>query len=102
MKLAKLPNRSAVKLTVSFPHDIYEALRDYTRFYAKAYGEEEKLEELVPYITAAFLDSDTAFKKARKRAAEKPRPDKPAALPANNSTTPAPQPTIKQGDNPWR
>jgi len=47
--------------------DLHQALQDYARIYAEAYGREEPVSELVPAILFAFLDSDRAFAKARER-----------------------------------
>ncbi|PCI21569.1 MAG: transposase [Piscirickettsiaceae bacterium] len=66
MKLGKLPSRTPVKLTISFLPEIYEMLEDYGRIYEKEYGENEKIEELVPYMIEAFLKTDHSFRKARK------------------------------------
>lgn len=68
MKLGKLPNRTPTKVTSTFPPEVYETLVDYGDYYAVTYGDNEKLEELVPYIVNAFLESDASFKKARKQA----------------------------------
>ena len=46
--------------------DLNQALHDYQRLYVAAYGASEKIAELIPFMLAAFLDSDRAFVKARK------------------------------------
>jgi len=66
LKLAKLPNRTPVKVTSAFPPEVHDMLQDYARIYAETYGAEEKMEALVPYIVEAFLSADSSFKKARK------------------------------------
>lgn len=43
-----------------------QALADYQKVYAAAYGVSEKVAELIPFMLEAFLDSDRAFTKARK------------------------------------
>lgn len=67
LKLARIPDRTPVKLTITVLPDLHQALQDYARIYAEAYGREEPIGELVPAILSAFLDSDRAFAKARER-----------------------------------
>ncbi|MBB6125381.1 DUF2274 domain-containing protein [Sphingobium subterraneum] len=65
IKLAKLPDRTPVKLTISLSPDMKRALDDYAALYAETYGHEEPLAELIPQMLAAFLESDRVFQKAR-------------------------------------
>lgn len=65
LKLAKLPDRTPVKLAITITPDLQTALTDYAALYAQAYGREEPVTELIPAILAAFLDSDRNFTKAR-------------------------------------
>ncbi|GLV24665.1 DUF2274 domain-containing protein [Sphingobium sp. TomTYG45] len=65
LKLAKLPDRTPVKLAITITPDLQNALRDYAAIYAQAYGIEEPVVELIPAMLAAFLDSDRNFIKAR-------------------------------------
>lgn len=65
LKLAKLPDRTPVKLTVSVSPDLHGALTAYAALYAETYGREEPVAELVPAMLAAFLESDRAFARAR-------------------------------------
>lgn len=65
LKLAKLPDRNPIKMTISVMPDLYEGLRDYAALYAEAYGSEEPLNELVPAILATFLEGDRGFHKYR-------------------------------------
>ena len=67
LKLARIPDRTLVKLTITMLPDLHQALQDYARIYAETYGREEPIGELIPAILAAFLDSDRAFAKARER-----------------------------------
>ncbi|QPI72192.1 DUF2274 domain-containing protein [Sphingobium sp. Cam5-1] len=67
LKLARIPDRTPVKLTITVMPDLHQALQDYALIYAEAYGREEPVSELVPAILSAFLDSDRAFVKARER-----------------------------------
>ncbi len=43
LKLPKLPDRTPVKLAISITPDLNEALQDYARLYAEAYGREEAI-----------------------------------------------------------
>ncbi len=61
LKLAKLPDRTPVKLTVQIAPDLHQALNDYAALYAQAYGRDEAVAELIPAILASFLESDRAF-----------------------------------------
>ena len=66
LKLAKLPERTPVKLTITVPPELNHALREYAGLYRAAYGQAESVAELVPFMLGAFLDSDKGFAKARK------------------------------------
>ena len=68
VRLAKLPDRTPVKLTVALSPELHQRLSAYAEAYRETYGSSEPLHELVPAIIAAFLDSDRAF--ARRRKAE--------------------------------
>lgn len=63
LRLAKLPDRTPVKLAIQVMPDLHEALTDYAALYAQAYGREEAVAELIPAMLAAFLDGDRAFTK---------------------------------------
>ena len=65
LKLAKLPDRTPIKLAVTITPDLHQALQEYATLYASAYGREEPLVELVPAMLAAFLEGDRAFTRSR-------------------------------------
>lgn len=65
LKLAKLPDRTPVKLSITITPDLQHALREYAAVYAQAYGTEEPIVELIPAMLAAFLESDRNFVRAR-------------------------------------
>ena len=65
LRLAKLPDRTPVKLSITIMPDLHQALTDYAGLYARTYGCDEPVAELIPAILAAFLESDRAFAKAR-------------------------------------
>ena len=66
MKLQPLPDRVPVKLTITLSPALKKALDDYALVYAKSYGAEEPVAQLVPYMIEGFLKGDSAFKKARR------------------------------------
>ncbi len=66
LKLAKLPDRVPVKITVSVSPDLNRRLSNYADLYKKAYGQEEAVADLVPFMLEAFLAGDKGFKSATK------------------------------------
>ncbi|NOJ41059.1 DUF2274 domain-containing protein [Bradyrhizobium australiense] len=67
MKLAKLPDRTPVKMNVLLAPGLAKRLRDYADFYAETYGSREEVAELIPFMLEAFLDADTDYRKARRK-----------------------------------
>jgi len=65
LKLAKLPDRTPIKLSIAVMPDLHQALMDYAALYAQAYGREEPVIELIPAMLSAFLEGDRAFARAR-------------------------------------
>ncbi|MBP2427414.1 DUF2274 domain-containing protein [Bradyrhizobium elkanii] len=65
MKLAKLPDRTPAKMSITLAPSLAKRLREYADFYAETYGSREEVAELIPFMLAAFLDSDAAFKKMK-------------------------------------
>jgi len=63
LKLAKLPDRRPVKLTVSVMPALHQRLQDYAIVYAEQHGTKEPVTELIPAMLAAFLDSDREFRR---------------------------------------
>lgn len=66
LKLAKLPERTPVKLLINLPPSLHDALGEYAALYAETYGQTEAVADLVPYMLRCFLDGDRAF--ARRQA----------------------------------
>ena len=66
IRLAKLRDRTPVKMTISIAPDLAQALSDYAEVYREAYGETEPVNELIPAMLASFLDSDRGFARRRK------------------------------------
>jgi hypothetical protein len=69
LKLAKLPDRTPVKMTFRASPELVGLLNDYCDAYRAIYEQpDETVEELIPFMLAAFMDGDLQFKKARKQA----------------------------------
>ncbi|MBL0925362.1 MAG: DUF2274 domain-containing protein [Sphingomonadaceae bacterium] len=66
LRIAKLPDRNPVKLTIAVMPDLHDALQDYAKLYAETYGQADSMVDLIPAMLTAFLDSDREFQKARK------------------------------------
>jgi len=66
LKLGKLPDRTPAKMMISVMPDLHLQLQAYAAAYARDYGQEEPLSELIPAMLASFLDSDREFAKRRK------------------------------------
>ncbi|MGK9232195.1 DUF2274 domain-containing protein [Inquilinus limosus] len=95
LKLGRLPDRTPVRITFVAPPDLAQALQAYAEAYRAAYGVAESVAELVPFMLAAFLDSDRGFAKARKAGAgeaarqpPRPRSEKPVSIPSAERSEP--------------
>ena len=73
LKLAKLPDRTPVKITVTVSPELNRSLQSYAELYRETYGQQESVSELIPYMLEGFLETDRGFTKAQKeRAGGKP------------------------------
>jgi hypothetical protein len=72
LKLTQLPDRIPVKLTITLQPDLKKALDDYAALYARTYGAEEPVAELVPFMVENFLKADAGFRKGRKELEAEP------------------------------
>ncbi len=66
LKLGKLPDRKPVKITITVSSALDKKLHSYAEAYRSAYGEDEKVSELIPFILDQFLEGDRGFAKARR------------------------------------
>jgi hypothetical protein len=67
LKLSKLPDRTPVKIAFRASPELAQMLNDYCAIYRETYERPaETIEELIPFMLAAFMESDPQFKKARK------------------------------------
>lgn len=65
LRLAKLPERAAVRLTITLDRTTHAVLTEYADAYARAYGAEESLGTLIPFMLKQFVESDRAFMRTR-------------------------------------
>lgn len=66
LRLAKLPDRTPVRITIMVAPELAAALTDYAEIYRQSYGAEEKPEALVPAMLETFLGGDAGFRRARR------------------------------------
>ncbi|MFA6123010.1 MAG: DUF2274 domain-containing protein [Sphingomonas sp.] len=67
IKLARLPDRIPVKVTIAVPPNLHRDLVDYAAVYKAAYGDDQPVAELIPHMLEAFLASDRGFIRGRTR-----------------------------------
>lgn len=70
LKLARIPDRTPVKLTFLVPPELNEALKDYAAAYQEAYGAGAPIAELVPAMLASFIEGDREFVRGRQSRAQ--------------------------------
>lgn len=73
LRIGELPDQTPIKLTIALDPVLHETLQDYASVYAREYGKTEKIEALAPVMLAAFLQGDSAFKRARKMLHQHPK-----------------------------
>jgi hypothetical protein len=66
LKLAKLPDRTPIKITVTVMPELNRALAGYAALYRETYGEKVEIPDLIPSMLEGFLASDREFAKSRK------------------------------------
>jgi hypothetical protein len=64
LRIAKLPDRNPVKLTIAVMPDLHDALQDYAKLYAETYGQADAIVDLIPAMLTAFLESDRSFQRS--------------------------------------
>jgi hypothetical protein len=67
LKLARLPDRKPVKIGITVNPGLNQRLEDYARAYKEAYGDEERVADLIPYILDQFLAGDRRFNSKRRQ-----------------------------------
>jgi hypothetical protein len=101
LKLAKLPDRTPVKITITVKPELNSALRDYAALYRDTYGEAESVAELIPFMLEAFLEGDRAFAKARRSGSPEANTEAPvrrARKPRGGEAGPSSNPTSTTED----
>ena len=67
LKLARLPNRTPVKINIVITPALNQQLGAYAEAYKEAYGDEEEVAVLIPFMLEQFLAGDRNFRgKARR------------------------------------
>jgi hypothetical protein len=66
LRLARLPDRTPVKIGISVAPELHAALAAYADAYQAAYGRAESVAELIPFMLTTFIESDSGFRKARR------------------------------------
>lgn len=61
LKLAQLPDRTPIKITITVLPDLHRSLLTYASVYEAPYGRKEDVAELVPAMLKAFIESDRDF-----------------------------------------
>ena len=62
LKLAKLPDRTPIKLAISISPELHALLLAYAELYRETYGSDEPVTELVPAMLSSFLEGDRVFR----------------------------------------
>jgi len=66
MKLARLPDRTPVRITFLASPSLARSLALYAQYYEEVYRQAESVADLVPYALEALLESDRGFLKFRR------------------------------------
>jgi hypothetical protein len=64
LRIAKLPDRTPVKLTIAILPELNDALAHYATIYSETYGQSDPVVDLIPYMLTAFLESDRGFQRS--------------------------------------
>jgi hypothetical protein len=67
LKLAKLPDRKPVKISITVNPVLNQKLGAYAEAYKRVFGDDEKVSDLIPYMLEQFLDGDRQFKSKRRK-----------------------------------
>ena len=65
LRLAKLPVRVPVKLTITLDRATHALLTAYTEAYRSLYGADDELGDLIPFMLKQFVESDRGFARMR-------------------------------------
>lgn len=65
LRIAKLPDRTPIKLSIAVMPELHDALQEYAKLYADTYGQADTMVDLIPAMLVAFLEGDRTFVKFR-------------------------------------
>lgn len=65
LRLGPLPRSESVKLTVTLPVELKEALDRYAAVHSRVHGESVDTAVLIPHMLSAFIARDRGFKAMR-------------------------------------
>ena len=66
LKLARLPERTPIRIAIGVSPELHRTLCEYADLYREAYGQEESVADLIPFMLQSFLDGDRDFARARR------------------------------------
>lgn len=66
LRLARLPDRTPIKVTLALDPELHVRLQEYAAIYQETYGETARIEDLAPVMLQKFLDGDRHFRRVRK------------------------------------
>jgi hypothetical protein len=81
LKLKMLPDRETTKVTFTASAELRQLLQAYAQLYSKEYGKREAVEDLIPFMLEAFINTDGAFRQLLRKTNE--RKSKPSTLSDN-------------------
>lgn len=67
LKVGPLPDRTPIKLSVACDPGLHTDLKAYADVHSQIYGKAVSVTDLIPSMLKALIDSDTAFKRARRQ-----------------------------------
>lgn len=65
LRLGSLPRRDQVKITISLPLDLKEALDQYAALHSQLHGQHIEAASLIPHMLRAFIERDRGFRARR-------------------------------------
>ena len=83
LKLAKLPDRTPTRITITVSADLNQALCDYQKLYAATYGASEKIADLIPSCSKPSSTAIALSPRRGRRGCQKSRMINPLAAPAH-------------------
>ena len=79
LKLARLPERTPVRIAIGVTPELHRTLSEYAQVYREAYGQEESVADLIPFMLQSFLEGDRGFARAHRMRTRSPGTASPAA-----------------------